>query len=477
MWLGVVEDRADPEYLGRYRVRILGYHTANREVLPTSDLPWAVPVMPVTSASVSGIMDTPSLVEGSTVVGFFSDEDDQIPVIIGSLPGLPLERETDPNIGFYDPALIYPRNGEDPGYNQLGEPDISRLARGKDAETHASLKSKRQNRTEEIPRAVASSVVSVAEDKSGATYERETWSEPHPRFGSTKDGKYSDPGTVPTFDTGLTSVYPYNRVVETESGHVFEVDDTPGNGRIHEYHNSGTFYEIQHDGTRITKIVSDEYEITVGDRKVSISGNCDVTIAGNAKLYVKGDMYTEVDGNQFNTIRGDRVTKIGGNDVMEVLSDSNTQVNGNRGYRVAKDDSETIVGAQTHTVGKTKTTTVSGEVSETHLDKMTTVVATDYNVVSGGNTGIAAGGNIVESADGDVNTTAGGNRNETSVGPHTMTASVTYINQDTNIDGDVSITGTSTADVDHLSGSSLISGKNHTHTGDSGGTTTPPIGG
>lgn len=423
MWLGVVEDRADPEYLGRYRVRILGYHTANKQTLPTSELPWAVPVMPVTSASVSGIMDTPSLVEGSTVVGFFSDEDDQIPVIMGSLPGMPLYRESDPNIGFYDPNQLYPRNGEDPGYNELGEPDISRLARGKDAETHASLTSKRETLVEEVPRAVAPSVVSVAEDKPGATYDRETWNEPHPRFGTTKEGKYSDAGTVPTFDTGLTSVYPYNRVVETESGHVFEVDDTPGNGRIHEYHNSGTFYEIQHDGTKITKIVSDEYEITVGDRKVSISGNCDVTIAGNAKLYVKGDMYTEVDGNQFNTIRGDRVTKIGGNDVMEVLSDSNTQVNGNRGYRVAKDDSETIVGAQTHTVGKTKTTTVSGEVSETHLDKMTTVVATDYTMVSGNNTSIAAGGNIIESADIDVNTSAGANRNETAAGNITETAS------------------------------------------------------
>ena len=30
-WQGVVEDRDDPELLGRCRVRILGYHTDNKQ--------------------------------------------------------------------------------------------------------------------------------------------------------------------------------------------------------------------------------------------------------------------------------------------------------------------------------------------------------------------------------------------------------------------------------------------------------------
>ena len=47
----------------------------------------------------------------------------------------------------------------------------------------------------------------------------------------------------------------------------FEVDDTPNNGRIHEYHNAGTFYEIQADGSKTTKVVGDEYEITLKDKK------------------------------------------------------------------------------------------------------------------------------------------------------------------------------------------------------------------
>ena len=47
-WQGVVEDRNDPAKIGRVRVRILGYHTADKSELPTEDLPLAVLMNPVT---------------------------------------------------------------------------------------------------------------------------------------------------------------------------------------------------------------------------------------------------------------------------------------------------------------------------------------------------------------------------------------------------------------------------------------------
>jgi len=40
-WQGVVEDRLDPEKIGRVKVRILGHHTEDKNVLPTEDLPFA----------------------------------------------------------------------------------------------------------------------------------------------------------------------------------------------------------------------------------------------------------------------------------------------------------------------------------------------------------------------------------------------------------------------------------------------------
>ena len=49
---------------------------------------------PVTDPSMNGMGNTPSfMVEGTWVVGFFMDaEDKQQPVIIGTLPGVPIDR-------------------------------------------------------------------------------------------------------------------------------------------------------------------------------------------------------------------------------------------------------------------------------------------------------------------------------------------------------------------------------------------------
>jgi hypothetical protein len=77
----------DPEKLGRCRVRIFGYHTDNKEVLPTEDLPWALPIQPITSAGISGIGSTPlGPVTGTWVLGFFLDgEDMQQPAMLGTI--------------------------------------------------------------------------------------------------------------------------------------------------------------------------------------------------------------------------------------------------------------------------------------------------------------------------------------------------------------------------------------------------------
>ena len=90
-WHGVVEDRRDPMFLGRCRVRILGWHTADKAELPTADLPWAYPLMPITSASQVGVGEAPiGPVEGTWVMGYYRDgELAQEPVMVGTLPGIP----------------------------------------------------------------------------------------------------------------------------------------------------------------------------------------------------------------------------------------------------------------------------------------------------------------------------------------------------------------------------------------------------
>lgn len=383
MWIGVVESRADPENLGRCKVRVLGYHTANTVTLPTKDLPWATVMLPVTSASMSGVSETPALLPGSTVVGFFADgNDEQSPVIIGSLPGIPVERIEDPTIGFSDPNGKFPRTEEDVGYNDLNEPDLSRLARGSAAEKHASLVEKRKKQTKAIPTAKAPSITTVTPDITGKDYSSVPWDEPHPRFGSTATGTYSEPGTVPTFGKGTTSVYPFNKVTETESGHVFEVDDTPDNGRIHEYHNSGSFYEIQADGTKVTKIVGDEYEIVIGGKNVSITGGCNVTIVGDCKLRVDGDYYEEINGNKFTTITGSHHTKIQGNSVAEIGTGMSVNVTEDYSLRTGGVQTITCVGSHTMSVGDGFNMTVNGGYNLTSTGNMSMTTLQSYNLTS-----------------------------------------------------------------------------------------------
>ena len=95
--------------------------------------------------------------------------------------------------------------------------------------------------------------------------------------------------------------YPYNHVRETESGHIQEFDDTPGRERIHEYHRSGTFYEVHPDGTKVTKVVGEDFEIIHKNKSLRVRGNVSVFVDGDASLYVRGDMDAQIDENlKFN---------------------------------------------------------------------------------------------------------------------------------------------------------------------------------
>ena len=248
-FVGVVEDRQDPKKLGRVRVRCLGYHTENVNDLPSSDLPWAHPMTPITSASVSGVGQTPlGVVEGTWVVGFFQDgEDAQQPIIMGTLPGVPAALSTkDADKGFQDIL-----NGNYPKYEN--EPDTSRLAVNDENNPHPTLTLRKADRDLVVGTAQIDGVTKgVAKTKSDLDTEL--------------SGKWSEPVT------DYKAEYPHNHVMETEGGHVREYDDTVGAKRIHERHASGTAYEILNDGTKISRVVSDNYQITAENDFVHIKG-------------------------------------------------------------------------------------------------------------------------------------------------------------------------------------------------------------
>ena len=80
---GVVEDNADPMTLGRVKVRCFGFHTEDKSLIPTKDLPWATVLTMDESRS-------PNLYNAGTwVFGMFLDGKlAQYPLVIGMIPGI-----------------------------------------------------------------------------------------------------------------------------------------------------------------------------------------------------------------------------------------------------------------------------------------------------------------------------------------------------------------------------------------------------
>ena len=85
-YTGIIEDIDDPLILNRVKVRCIGFHSMDKAVLTTDDLPWATVIMPVTSASIKGNGANHHLEKDSWVVGFFRDGSSaQDPMVMGSV--------------------------------------------------------------------------------------------------------------------------------------------------------------------------------------------------------------------------------------------------------------------------------------------------------------------------------------------------------------------------------------------------------
>lgn len=318
-WMGVVEDRFDPLQLGRCRVRCYGWHSESKSETPTDNLPWAQPIQSITSAAMGDVgQSATGLVEGSWVVGFFMDgKEAQRPIIMGSISGIPTE-QGNPNLGFNDPnprvddptVSVYPRGTVT---NDTARPDTNRLARNDD---HPMIFSKDLGATLQIP---------IANRNPSTVF----WNE-------RKTTDLTSKG-VDRYNTS----YPLNHVYESESGHIKEVDDTSDAERLQEYHRTGTFYEIDADGTKSTRIVANNYVVIAGSDYVNIKGSCHVTIDSNCFTYIKGNWDIQVDGNKTEVVKGNHSETISG-----------TQ-------------SSNVTGAVTETYGSTQSTTASKDITIT----------------------------------------------------------------------------------------------------------------
>ena len=335
-FVGVVEDRNDPKTLGRLRVRCLGYHTEDLTKLPTSDLPWAHVMNPITSATVSGIGQSPlGAVEGTWVVGFFTDGSDaQQPMIMGTLPGVPAKLPTkDATRGFQDVT-----NANYPKYT---ETDVNRLAvNEKTEDDDGNVSESNPHSTLTIRRADRDLAVGIAQIDGifdgvapiDSDLDTTFWDEPATEYNAT---------------------YPRNHVYESEGGHIREIDDTPGAERIHERHNSGSGYEIFPNGTKVTRVKGKNYNIVSDDEYCHIQGTARETIDKGLRIRVNAEGVT---GNNYNIEVGQgsnvnvevnggniNLTTLGtGEDAGDININASRDLNVQVGRNMTMDVSETI---------------------------------------------------------------------------------------------------------------------------------------
>lgn len=104
----------------------------------------------------------------------------------------------------------------------------------------------------------------------------------------------------PEPESAYKTKYPYNKVFQSESGHVIEIDDTPNFERTHTYHKSGTYTEINNQGRRVNKIVGDDFEVILKNKTLYVQGNLNIEVKGSASITasstsIKGNV--TIDGN------------------------------------------------------------------------------------------------------------------------------------------------------------------------------------
>jgi len=316
---GVVEDNEDPEKAGRVRVRVWGIHTVNKlksteDGIPTDELPWAEPCLPVVEGGVSGFGQWSVPLQGSMVMMFFENGNLLQPRYFAVLPGIPTTKsyytdnsDESPNnlfaqidhaanpasvgtgtknpkqFGFQDPDKKYPLT------TRLNEPDVHRLARGVSDETLVTTKN--ENRDIGIETALGG-----------------TWDEP---------------------ESPYAAQYPHNFVLATHGGITIEYDSTPGATRINIYHPSNSYIEIDNTGNMVVRNEGQKYEISMVGKNIHIKQDKNETIDANHKRKVGGNEQVEIVGNREVEIDGDKSEKIEGNKSEDIEGNKSEEIGGN----------------------------------------------------------------------------------------------------------------------------------------------------
>jgi hypothetical protein len=354
---GVVEDRNDPEKLNRVRVRVLGSHTDNKQDLATADLPWAQVMMPTTSSSTSGLGQTlHGLVEGSWVVGFWKDgNSQQDPMIMGSFVGVANEHikqkavagwdqynstlkfspvnppvfqtgiESRPLIGFLDPRTekLTGYEGTPEGLNPTHNPS---RGYGLTLDLDSSPRNQGGDTAINYPRIDYKNLSDVNTLATGdGTYNTDIWPNNMIHEGGIGKTLFSAHGLENgnnEYRSGwVKPKYPFNHVYESESGHVIEIDDTPGYERINLFHRSGARIEIN-DAGEIHMVAAPGQDLNLQ------GGNVNIQNTGSGSLNINADCEVNINAKEAAKIISKGPTSIISSGVTKLFSMLETKIAG-----------------------------------------------------------------------------------------------------------------------------------------------------
>lgn len=274
--IAVVEQTTDPLQMGRCRVRIFEEHNQSLSQVPVESLPWSM------------VMNGIRLKVGEWVVCMGINQSDV--VVLGTIPSVK-------NInfvkgeGFFDPDSAYPKNVET-DYEAQGKGEF---------QLTESFISKKATRHVGVP---------TAKFHGDPTDSQSTWDFPDP-------SETNSP------------IYPDNSVQVSESGHVFESDDTVGHERISNFHRSGTYEEVHANGDKVEQIVGKNYRVVMDGENVFIQGDCNVTVEGDARILVNGNCRNEIEGDYMLDVKQNMKVKVGGDYTTSVVGNRIETVQGN----------------------------------------------------------------------------------------------------------------------------------------------------